>query len=140
MSHKICAVVQQPDHNASAAAHSQLSPRSIVMATRSATARMEQRRAALQELETTNPEFKKARSIVPRGTGRDKLWFRSGQYWGKAYTIGLILRYEGLPIPSDDPCFTLRDGSNQQKAWEAMRIASEVVPVEERPRKRPAMQ
>ena len=96
---------------------------------------MEQRRAELQQLETTNPEFKKARSIIPRGTGRDKLWFRSGQYWGKAYTIGLILRHEGLPIKNDDACFSLRDGSNQQKAWEAMRIASEALP-----RKRPATQ
>lgn len=139
MSHKICAVVQQPDHNASAAAHSQLSPRSIEMATRSATARMEQRRAELNKLETTNPEFKKARSIVPRGTGRDKLWFRSGQYWGKAYTIGLILRYEGLPMLDDNPYFfdSLRDGSKQQLAWRAMQVADE----EERlARKRPAMQ
>lgn len=88
MSQKICAVVRQPDRNATAATDMGLSPRSAEMATRSATARLEQRRAELNKLQTTSREFKAARSVVFRGTGTDKLWYTSGQYWGKAYTIG----------------------------------------------------
>ncbi|DBA72430.1 TPA: hypothetical protein ACH3X2_010461 [Trebouxia sp. C0005] len=80
------------------------------MATRSATARLEKRRAELDKLQTTSHAFKEARSVVPRGTGTDKLWFKSGQYWGKAYTIGLILKHEGrimasLPQGHFSTCF-----------------------------------
>ena len=122
MSDKICAVVRQPEHQTLTAAHLQLSPRIKEMATRSATARLEQRRAELNKLQTTSQEFKSARNVVPRGTGPDKLW--SGQHWGKAYTIGLILRQEGLPIPDDDPCFSLPSGSKQKRVWEAMQAGS----------------
>ena len=106
------------------------------MATRSATARLEQRRAELNKLQTTSREFKSARNVVPRGTGPDKLWFTSGQYWGKAYTIGLILRHEGLPVPDDDPCFSLPAFSKQKRAWEAMQEASAEPPEEEPPQKK----
>ena len=140
MSDKIFAVVQQPDNKTLAAAHVQLSPRSKEMATRSATARLEQRRAELNKLQTTSQEFKSARNVVPRGTGRDKLWFTSGQYWGKAYVIGLILRHEGLPIPDDDPCFGLPGGSKQKRAWEAMQAGSEAPPAEEQSRKKTAVE
>ena len=91
MSHKICAVIRQPDRNATVATDMLLSPRSQEMATRSATARLEKRRAELGKLQTTSHAFKEARSVVPRGTGTDKLWFKSGQYWGKAYTIGVTV-------------------------------------------------
>ena len=140
MSDKICAVVPQPDHKTLTSAHRQLSPRSKEMATRSATARLEQRRAELNKLQTTSQEFKSARNVVPRGTDPDKSWFTSGQYWGKAYTIGLILRHEGLPVPDDDPCFSLLGGSKQKRAWEAMQAGSETPPAEEQPRKKTAVQ
>ena len=140
MSENICAVVRQPEHQTLTAAHLQLSPRSKDMATRSATARLEQRRAELNKLQTTSREFKSARSVVPRGTGPDKLWFTSGQYWGKAYTIGLILRHEGLPIPNDDPCFSLPVLSKRKRAWEAMQAASEAPPAEEQPCKKTAVE
>ena len=140
MSENICAVVQQPEHQTLTAAHLQLSPRSKEMATRPATVRLEQRRAELNKLQTTSREFKSARNVVPRGTGPDKLWFTSGQYWGKAYTIGLILRHEGLPIPDDDPCFSLPVLSKQKRAWEAMQAGSEAPPAEEQPRKKPAVE
>ena len=139
MSENICAVVQQPEHQTLTAANLQLSPRSKEMATRSATARLEQRRAELNKLQTTSREFKLARSVVPRGTGPDKLWFTSGQYWGKAYTIGLILRHEGLPVPDDDPCFSLPGGSKQKRVWDEMQNASGEPPAEEQPRKKPAV-
>ena len=140
MSDKICAIVRQPEHQTFTAAHVQLSPRSREMATRSATARLEQRRAELNKLQTTSQEFKSAKNVVPRGTGPDKLWFTSGQYWGKAYTIGLILRHEGLPVPDDDPCFSLSGGSKQKRAWEAMQAGSEAPPAEEQPCKKTAVQ
>ena len=140
MSDKICAVVQQPGRKTFAAAHSQLSPKSKEMATRSATARLEQRRAELDKLETTNPLWKEAKSVIPRGTGRDKLWCKSGQYWGKPYTIGLILRYEGLPIPDNDPCFSLNHLPKQKRLWEAMQAASEAPPAEEPPQKKTAIE
>ena len=140
MSEIICAVVRQPDHRTLTAAHRQLSPRSKEMATRSATARLEQRRAELNKLQTTSQEFKSARNVVPRGTGPDKLWFTSGQYWGKAYTIGLILRHEGLPVPDDDPCLSLPGGSKQKRAWEVMQAGPEAPPAEEQPRKKIAVQ
>ena len=140
MSDKICAVVQQPDNTTLTAAHEQLSPRSKEVTTRSATARLEQRRAELNKLQTTSQEFKSARNVVPRGTGLDKLWFTSGQYWGKAYTIGLILRHEGLPIPDDDPCFSLPSGSKQKRACEAMQAGSEAPPAEEQPHKKTAVE
>ena len=139
MRHKICAVVQQPGCSTPTAAHSQLSPRSKEMATRSASARLEQRRAELNKLQTTSQEFKSARNVVPRGIGPDKLWFTSQRYWGKANTIGLILRHEGLPIPDDDPCFSLPVFSKQKRAWEAMQAASEAPPAEEQPRKKTAV-
>ena len=110
------------------------------MATRPATARLEQRRAELDKRPTTSQEFKFARNVVPRGTGPDKLWFTSGQYWGKAYTMGLILRHEGLPIPDDDPCFSLPVFSKQTRAWEAMQAGSEAPPAEEQPRKKIAVE
>ena len=137
MRHKICAVVRQPDHNATAAAGT-LSPRSADMATRSATVRLEQRRAELGKLQTTSQAFKEARNVVPRGTGADKLWFQSGQYWGKAYTIGLILKHEGLPLAADDPCFQLPAGSKQKRVWQEMQAASRVPSLEQQPRKKPA--
>lgn len=140
MSENICAVVQQPEHQTLTAAHLQLSPRSKEMATRSATVRLEQRRAELNKLQTTSRQFKSLRNVIPRGTGPDKLWFTSGQYWGKAYTIGLILRHEGLPIPDDDPCFNLPVFSKQKRAWEAMQAASEAPPAEEQPRKKTAVE
>ena len=140
MSENICAVLQQPEHQTLTAARLQLSPRSKDMATRSATVRLEQRRAELDKLETTNPLFKEAKSVIPRGTGRDKLWCKSGQYWGKPYTIGLILRYEGLPIPDDDPCFSLDHLPKQKRLWEAMQAASEAPPAEERPGKKTAIE
>ena len=140
MSENICAVVRQPEHQTLTAAHLQLSPRSKDMATRSATARLEQRRAELNKLQTTSREFKSARNVVPRGTGPDKLWFTSGQYWGKAYTIGLILRHEGLPVPDDDPCFSLPAFSKQKRAWEAMQEASAEPPEEEPPQKKAAVE
>ena len=140
MSDKICAVVRQPCHQTLTAAHVQLSPRSREMATRSATARLEQRRAELNKLQTTSRDFKSARNVVPRGTGPDKLWFTSGQYRGKAYTIGLILRHEGLPISDDDPCFGLPRGSKQKRAWEAMQAGSEAPPAEEQPHKKTALE
>ncbi|KAL0039993.1 hypothetical protein WJX79_001744 [Trebouxia sp. C0005] len=115
-----------------------LSPRSAEMATRSATARLEKRRVELDKLQTTSHAFKEARSVVPRGTGTDKLWFKSGQYWGKAYTIGLILKHEGLPIAADDPCFELPSCSNQKRAWEEMQAAALAPAPEEQPRKKPA--
>lgn len=139
MSDKICAVVQQPEHQTLTAAHLQLSPRSKDMATRSATARLEQRRAELNKLQTTSQEFKSARNLVPRGTGPDKLWFTSGQYWGKAYTVGLILRHEGLSIQDDDPCFSLPGGSKQKRVREAMQAGSEAPYVEEQPCKKTAV-
>ena len=140
MSDKSCAVLRQPDYRALTAAHLQLSPRSKEMATRSATARLEQRRAELNKLQSTSQEFKSARNVVPRGTGPDKLWFTSGQYWGKAYIIGLILRHEGLPIPDDDSCFSLLVFSKQKRAWEAMQAESEAPPAEEQPRKKTAIE
>ena len=73
MSQKICAVIRQPDRNATAATDMVLSPRSAEMATRSATARLATRRAQLDKLQTTSQAFKEARSIVPQGTGTDKL-------------------------------------------------------------------
>ena len=91
MRDRICAVVRQPEPAASADACAQLPPTRIDMPTRSSTARLEQRREELNKLQTTSRAFKEARSVIPRGTGRDKLWYKSGQYWGKAYTIGLIL-------------------------------------------------
>ena len=139
MSDKICAVVRQPDHKTLAADHSQLSPRSREMATRSATARLEQRRAELNKLQTTSQVFKSTRNVVPRGTGPDKLWFTSVQYWGKAYTIGLILRREGLPVPDDDPCFSLPGGSKQKRSWEAMQDGLEAPPAQEQPCKKAAV-
>ena len=140
MSDKIFAVIRQAEGNTLTAAHVQLSPRSREMATRSATVRLEQRRAELNKLQTTSQEFKSARKVVPRGTGPDKLWFTSGQYWGKAYTIGLILRHEGLPVPDDDPCFSLPGGSKQKRAWEAMQAGSEAPPAEEQPHKKTVVQ
>ena len=139
MRHDICVVIQQPDRNATAASSMVLSPRSAEMATRSATARLETRRAEIDKLQTTSHAFKEARNIVPRGTGRDKLWFKSGQYWGKAYTIGLILKHEGLPIAADDPCFELPSHSHQKRAWNEMQAASGPAAPEERPRKKPAV-
>jgi hypothetical protein len=117
----------------------QLSPRSAEMATRSVTARLEKRRAELDKLQTASQEFKAARSVVPRGTGTDKLWFTSGQHWGKAYTIGLILKHEGLPIAADDPCFQLPSGSKQKRVWEETQAASKVPSPENQPRKKPAV-
>ncbi len=140
MSDKICAVIQQPDRTASTGGYRQLSPRRKDMATRSSTARLEQRRDELDKLQTTSLEFKKARSVVTRGTGRDKLWFKSGQYWGKAYTIGLILKYEGLPIQPDDACFKLPSSSHPKRAWNDMQDASEEPPAEEQPRKKAAVE
>ena len=140
MSDKICAVIQQPDRAASTGVYRQLSPRRNDVATRSSTARLEQRRAELDKLQTTSQEFKKARSIVPRGTGRYKLWYKSGQYWGKAYTIGLILKYESLPIQPDDACFKLPSASHQKRAWDDMQDASEEPPAEEQPRKKGAVE
>ncbi len=140
MSDKICAVVRQPDRTTSAAAFGQLSPRRSDMPTRSSTARLEQRRAELSKLQTTSQEFKKARSVVSRGTGRDKLWFQSGQYWGKDYTIGLILKYEGLPIQPDDACFQLPTASKQKRAWYDMQAASAEPPAEEQPHKKVAVE
>ena len=140
MSDKICAVVRQPERTAPTSARSQPSPTRNDMATISSTARLEQRRAELGKLQTTSHEFKKARSVVPRGTGRDKLWFRSGQYWGKACTIGLILKYEGLPIQPDDACFQLDSASHQKRAWNDMQDASEEPPAEEQPCKRAAVE
>ena len=140
MSENICAVVRQPERNTLTAAHLQLSPRSKEMATRSATVRLKQRRADLNKLQTTSQEFKSARNVVPRGTGPDKLWFTSGQYWGKAYTIGLSLRHEGLPVPDNDPCFSLPGGSKQKRAWEAMQAGPEAPPAEEQPRKKTAIE
>ena len=139
MSQKICAVIRQPDRNATAATSMVLSPRSAEMATRSATARLEKRRAELDKLQTTSHAFKEARSVVPRGTGVDKLWFKSGQCWGKAYTIGLILKNEGLPIAADDPCFELPSHCNQKRAYEEMQAASKTPAPEEQPRKKPAV-
>ena len=139
MSDKICAVVRQPDRTTSAAPFGRLSPTRIDIATRSSTARLEQRRAELGKLQTTSQEFKKARSVVPRGTGRDKLWFQSGQYWGKDYTVGLILKYEGLPIQPNDACFQLNEAS-KQKVWDEMQKASEEPHVEEQPRKKTAVE
>ena len=136
MSQKICYVVQQPDRNATAAVSMVLSPRS---ATRSATVRLEKRRAELDKLQTTSQAFKEARSVVPRGTGTDRLWFKSGQYWGKAYTIGLILKHEGLPIAADDPCFELPSRSSQKRAWEEMQAVSQAPAPEEQPRKKPVV-
>ena len=138
MSENICAVVQQPGLTASTDTIGQFSPTRTDMPTRSLTARLEQRRAELNKLQTTSREFKQARSIVPRGTGRDKLWFQSGQYWGKAYTIGLILRCEGLPIADDDACFELPNGSKRKRAWVDMQEAS-AEPPEEQPCKKAAV-
>jgi hypothetical protein len=140
ISDQVCAVVQQPDRTAPTCACRQLSPRRNDMATRSSTARLEQRRAELDKLQTTSQEFKKARIVVPRGTGRYKLWFKSGQYWGKAYTIGLILKYESLPIQPDDACFKLPSASHQKRAWDDMQDASEEPPAEEQPRKKGAVE
>ena len=140
MSDKICAVVRQPNRTASAGPFGQLSPTRIDMATRSSTARLEQRRTELGKLQTFSQEFKKARSVVSRGTGRDKLWFQSGQYWGKDYTIGLILKYEGLPIQPSDACFQLNEASKQKRVWDEMQKASEEPPVEEQPRKKTAVE
>ena len=140
MSDKICAVVRQPDRATSAALLSQLSPRRSEMPTRSLTARLDQRRTELGKLQTASQEFKQARSVIPRGTGRDKLWFQSGQYWGKDYTIGLILQYEGLPIQPDDPCLQLPCGSKRKIAWDGMQSASAEPPVEEQPRKKAAVE
>lgn len=139
MSYKICAVVRQPDRATSAAALSQLSPTRSEMPTRSLTARLEQRRTELGKLQITSQEFKQARSVIPRGTGRDKLWFQSGQYWGKDYTIGLILQHEGLPIQPDDACFQLPCGSKRKIAWDDMQAGSEAPPAEEQPRKKAAV-
>ena len=138
MSERICAVIRQHTCAASADTAGRLSPIRNDMATRSSTGRLEQRRAELNKLQTTSQEFKQARSIIPRGTGRDKLWFRSGQYWGKAYTVGLILRYEGLPIADDDACFELPDGSKKKRAWVDMQEES-AEPPEERPCKKAAV-
>ncbi len=112
------------------------------MPTRSSTARLEQRREELNKLQTTSRAFKEARSVIPRGTGRDKLWYKSGQYWGKAYTIGLILEYEGLPIQPDDACFQLNKLYDQKRAWDDMQDGSEEPPAlaEERPLKRAAVE
>ena len=140
MSDKICAVVRQPDRATSAAPVSQLSPRRSEMPTRSLTARLEQRRTELGKLQTTSQEFKQARSVIPRGTGRDKLWSQSGQYWGKDYTIGLILKHEGLPIQPNDACFQLPCASKRKISWDGMQAASEEPPVEEQPRKKVAVE
>ncbi|DBA84862.1 TPA: hypothetical protein ACH3X1_005882 [Trebouxia sp. C0004] len=140
MRDKICAVVQQPEPAGSADAFAQLPPTPIDMPTRSSTARLEQRREELNKLQTTSQAFKEARSVIPRGTGRDKLWYKSGQYWGKAYTIGLILKYEGLPIQPDDACFQLIRLYDQKRAWDGMQDASEGPPAEERPLKRAAVE
>ncbi len=112
------------------------------MPTRSSTARLEQRREELNKLQTTSRAFKEARSVIPRGTGRDKLWYKSGQYWGKAYTIGLILKYEGLPIQPDDACFQLSRLYDQKRAWDDMQDGSEEppAPAEERPLKKAAVE
>ena len=136
MSDKICAVVQQPDRTASRGTYAQLSRTRNDMATSSSTARLEQRRAEMSKLQTTSQEFKKARSVVPRGTGRNKLWFQSGQYWGKAYTIGLILKHGGLPIADDDASFELRNASKQKRVWVDMQDASVKPPEEEQPHKK----
>ena len=109
------------------------------MATRSATARLEKRRAELDKLPTTSHAFKKARSVVPQGTGVDKLWFKSGQYLGKAYTIGLILKHEGLPIAADDPCFELPSYSGQKRPYDEMQPASQAPAPEKQPRKEAAV-
>ena len=122
-----------------AATNMVLSPRSAELGTRSATARLGKRRAELDKLQTTSHAFKEARSVVPRGTGPDKLWFKSGQYWGKAYTIGLILKHEGLPIADSDPCFVLPKHSSQKRAWEEMQAASRAPSAEEQPRKKHAV-
>ncbi len=142
MRDKICAVVQQPDFATSADACAQLPPTRIDMPTRSSTARLEQRREELNKLQTTSRAFKEARSVIPRGTGRDKLWYKSGQYWGKAYTIGLILKYEGLPIQPDDACFQLSRLYDQKRAWDDMQDGSEEppAPAEERPLKKAAVE
>ena len=140
MSDQICAVVRQPDRATFAAPLSQLSSSRSEMPTRSLTARLEQRRTELGKLQTTSQEFKQARNVIPRSTGRDKLWFQSGQYWGKDYTIGLILKYEGLPIQPDDPCFQPPCGSKRKIAWDGMQSASAEPPVEEQPRKRAAVE
>lgn len=138
MRQKIYAVLPQPVSNATASSRMVLSPRSADMATRSATIRLAKRRAELDKLQTASQEFKAARSVVPRGTGLDKLWFTSGQHWGKAYTIGLILKHEGLPIAADDPCFQLPSGSKQKRVWEEMQAAPRAPSPEQQPRKKPA--
>ncbi len=110
------------------------------MATRSSTARLGQRREELSKLQTTAQQFKEARKVIRRGTGPDKLWFASGQYWGKAYTIGLILKYEGLPITDNDPCFELFSGSKQKRAWNGMQDGDQRPLVEEQPQKKAAIE
>ncbi|KAL0046598.1 hypothetical protein WJX82_004916 [Trebouxia sp. C0006] len=88
------------------------------MPTRSSTARLEQRREELNKLQTTSRAFKEARSVIPRGTGRDKLWYKSGQYWGKAYTIGLILKYEdNVQEHIVEPSESTASGSSVQQAF-----------------------
>ena len=125
MRDKVCAVVQQPDPATSADACAQLLPTRTDVPTTSSTARLEQRREKLNKLQTTSRAFKEARSVIPRETGLDKLWYNSGQYWGKAYTIGLILKCEGLPIQPDDACFQLSPLYDQKRAWDDMQDGSE---------------
>ncbi len=131
MREQICAVVQQPDPATSADACAQLPPTRIDMPTRSSTARLEQRRGELNKLQTASRAFKEARSVIPRGTGRDKV----EAALGKAYTIGLILKYEGLPIQPDDAYFQLSRLYDQKRAWDDMQNGPEgpPAPVEERP-------
>jgi len=69
------------------------------MNTRHSDTQLEHRKAYLQSLQTTSREFKAARDMIPRGVGRSKQWYSSGQFWGKKYIVGLILRAEKFSSP-----------------------------------------
>ena len=90
------------------------------MNTRHSGGQLEHRKAYLQSLQTKSKEFIAARNKVQRGVGRDKLWYSSGQYWGKPYIIGLILRAEKFRLSDDDPLFAISWRSPQYNAWRDM--------------------
>lgn len=88
------------------------------MNTRHSDTQLEHRKAYLKSKDVKYEDIKtEARAKIPQGVGRDKQWYSSGQFWGKNYLIGLILRTEKFRVPDEDKLFELRKHSPQYAAW-----------------------
>jgi len=88
--------------------------------TRHSDTQLDHRKAYPKSLETKSKEFKAARDKTPRGVGRGKQWYSSGQCWGKNYIVGLILRAEKFRLSDKDELFELRKHSPQYATWAAL--------------------